>query len=107
MALLVFTEMTEVRLATLRALSLLQRHLVQFTGDRSRAISDPCTVSGAAPVFIRDLTAGPYTAPVRRVSRRVPGSCPILLALGGASAVVCAIGTCRKQDEDLDTDLWA
>ncbi|WP_405559881.1 hypothetical protein [Streptomyces sp. NBC_01180] len=61
-ALLVFTEMTEVRLATLRALSLLQRHQVQFTGDRSRAITDLCTASEAALAFIRDLVAGPYTA---------------------------------------------
>lgn len=61
-ALLVFTEMTEVRLATLRALSLLQRHQVQFTGERSRAITDLCTASEAALAFIRDLTAGPYTA---------------------------------------------
>jgi ABC-type iron transport system FetAB ATPase subunit len=61
-ALQVFTEMTEVRLATLRALSLLQRHQVQFTGDRSRAIADLCTALEAAIAFIRDLTAGPYTA---------------------------------------------
>ncbi|WP_405759820.1 hypothetical protein OG234_15900 [Streptomyces sp. NBC_01420] len=61
-ALQVFTEMTEVRLATLRALSLLQRHQVEFTGDRSRAITDLCTASQAALGFIRDLAAGPYTA---------------------------------------------
>ncbi|MGW7359633.1 hypothetical protein ACWGI0_24120 [Streptomyces sp. NPDC054802] len=61
-ALQVFTEMTEVRLATLRALSLLQRHQVHFTGDRSRAITDLCTASEAAITFIRDLAAGPYTA---------------------------------------------
>ncbi|MFF9569408.1 hypothetical protein [Streptomyces sp. NPDC014685] len=61
-ALQVFTEMTEVRLATLRALSLLQRHQVQFTGDRTRAITDLCTASEAAIAFIRDLAAGPYTA---------------------------------------------
>ncbi|MFJ3930198.1 hypothetical protein [Streptomyces sp. NPDC090029] len=61
-ALQVFTEMTEVRLATLRALSLLQRHQVQFTGDRTRAITDLCTASEAALAFIRDLAAGPYTA---------------------------------------------
>ncbi|MFD5404446.1 hypothetical protein [Streptomyces griseorubiginosus] len=61
-ALQVFTEMTEVRLATLRALSLLQRHQVQFTGERSRAITDLCTASEAAIAFIRDLAAGPYTA---------------------------------------------
>ncbi|MGW9075131.1 hypothetical protein [Streptomyces kronopolitis] len=61
-ALQVFTEMTEVRLATLRALSLLQRHQVQFTGDRSRAVTDLCTASEAAIAFIRDLAAGPYTA---------------------------------------------
>ncbi|QHA06015.1 hypothetical protein GQF42_24430 [Streptomyces broussonetiae] len=61
-ALQVFTEMTEVRLATLRTLSLLQRHQVQFTGDRTRAITDLCTASEAAIAFIRDLTAGPYTA---------------------------------------------
>lgn len=62
MALQVFTEMTEVRLATLRALSLLQRHQVHFTGERSRAITDLCAASEAAIAFIRDLTAGPYTA---------------------------------------------
>ncbi|MFG2546964.1 hypothetical protein ACGFOM_31500 [Streptomyces sp. NPDC048594] len=61
-ALQVFTEMAEVRLATLRALSLLQRHQVHFTGDRSRAITDLCTASEAAIAFIRDLTAGPYAA---------------------------------------------
>ncbi|MFI5987586.1 hypothetical protein ACIBEA_42830 [Streptomyces sp. NPDC051555] len=61
-ALQVFTEMTEVRLATLRALSLLQRHQVQFTGDRSRAITELCAASEAAMTFIRDLVAGPYTA---------------------------------------------
>ncbi|MEV7506096.1 hypothetical protein [Streptomyces sp. NPDC093018] len=61
-ALQVFTEMTEVRLATLRALSLLQRHQVQFTNDRSRAIADLCTASEAAIAFIRDLAGGPYTA---------------------------------------------
>ncbi|MFE9765065.1 hypothetical protein ACFYPC_11110 [Streptomyces sp. NPDC005808] len=61
-ALQVFTEMTEVRLATLRALSLLQRHQVQFTGERSRAITDLCTASEVAIAFIRDLAAGPYTA---------------------------------------------
>ncbi|PZT77892.1 hypothetical protein [Streptomyces sp. AC1-42W] len=61
-ALQVFTEMTEVRLATLRALSLLQRHQVHFTGDRSRAITDLCTASEAAIAFIRDLAAGPYAA---------------------------------------------
>jgi hypothetical protein len=61
-ALQVFTEMTEVRLATLRALSLLQRHHVQFTSDRTRAITDLCTASEAAIAFIRDLAAGPYTA---------------------------------------------
>ncbi|MFJ2828519.1 hypothetical protein ACIPC1_13205 [Streptomyces sp. NPDC087263] len=57
-----FTEMTEVRLATLRALSLLQLHQVQFTGERSRAITDLCAVPEAAIAFIRDLAAGPYTA---------------------------------------------
>ncbi|MDI3420440.1 hypothetical protein [Streptomyces luteolus] len=61
-ALQVFTELSEVRLATLRALSLLQRHQVQFTGDRSQAITDLCTASEAAIAFIRDLAAGPYTA---------------------------------------------
>ncbi|MGW7283023.1 hypothetical protein ACWGIV_33105 [Streptomyces sp. NPDC054844] len=61
-ALQIFTEMTEVRLATLRALSLLQRHQVQFTGDRSRAIADLCAASEAAITFIRDLAGGPYTA---------------------------------------------
>ncbi|MCI3932105.1 hypothetical protein [Streptomyces sp. AN091965] len=61
-ALQVFTEMTEVRLGTLRALSLLQRYQVQFTGDRSRAISELCGAAQAALAFIRDLASGPYTA---------------------------------------------
>lgn len=61
-ALQVFSEMTTVRLATLRALSLLQRNQVQFTDDRSRAIADLCDSSEAALTFIRDLAAGPYAA---------------------------------------------
>ncbi|KUL69413.1 MULTISPECIES: hypothetical protein [unclassified Streptomyces] len=61
-ALQVFTEMTEVRLGTLRALSLLQRNQVQFTGDRSRAIAELCDASQAAMAFIRDLAASRYTA---------------------------------------------
>lgn len=59
-ALQVFTEMTDVRLGTLRALSLLQRNQVQFTDDRSQAIAELCDASQAALVFIRDLAASPY-----------------------------------------------
>ncbi|MFF9142467.1 hypothetical protein ACF09G_33445 [Streptomyces albogriseolus] len=61
-ALAVFTEMTQVRLGTLRVLSLLQRSQVQFTDDRRRAIAELCGASEAAIGFIRDLVAGPYTA---------------------------------------------
>ncbi|WJV51738.1 hypothetical protein [Streptomyces flavofungini] len=61
-ALQVFTEMTDVRLGTLRALSLLQRNQVQFTGERSRAIAELCGAAQAALEFIRDLASGPYTA---------------------------------------------
>ncbi|MBP5877381.1 hypothetical protein PV382_06355 [Streptomyces scabiei] len=61
-ALQVFTEMTEIRLGTLRALSLLQRHQVQFTDERSQAIAELCGASQAAMEFIRDLASGPYTA---------------------------------------------
>lgn len=61
-ALAVFTEMTQVRLGTLRVLSLLQRSQVQFTDDRSRAIAELCGAAEAAIGFIRDLVASPYTA---------------------------------------------
>ncbi|MFF8589227.1 hypothetical protein [Streptomyces althioticus] len=61
-ALAVFTEMTQVRLGTLRVLSLLQRSQVQFTDDRSRAIAELCGAAEAAIGFIRDMVAGPYTA---------------------------------------------
>ncbi|MCF3167075.1 hypothetical protein IPZ64_09095 [Streptomyces violaceoruber] len=61
-ALQIFTEMTDVRLGTLRALSLLQRNQVQFTDDRSRAIAELCDASQAALSFIRDLVASRYTA---------------------------------------------
>jgi hypothetical protein len=60
-ALQVFTEMTEVRLSTLRALSLLQRNQVHFTDERSRAISELCDVSEGALTFIRDLAASTCT----------------------------------------------
>ncbi|GAA1434006.1 hypothetical protein GCM10009601_57670 [Streptomyces thermospinosisporus] len=62
LALAVFTEMTQVRLGTLRVLSLLQRSQLQFTDDRRRAIAELCGASEAAIGFIRDLVAGPYTA---------------------------------------------
>jgi hypothetical protein len=61
-ALQVFTEMTEVRLSTLRALSLLQRHQVHFTDERIRAISELCDASEAALAFVRDLAASTCTA---------------------------------------------
>lgn len=59
-ALQVFNELAQVRLGTLRVLSLLQRHPVQFTGDRSRTITELCEATKAAVDFIRDLAASPY-----------------------------------------------
>ncbi|MDJ0347597.1 hypothetical protein QMK19_41135 [Streptomyces sp. H10-C2] len=61
-ALQVFNELAQVRLGTLRALGLLQRHQVHFTVDRSCAVSELCDASKAAIDFIRDLTASQYTA---------------------------------------------
>lgn len=61
-ALQIFTEMTQVRLGTLRALSLLQRHQISFTDERSQAISELCTATEAAVTFIRDLAASSSTA---------------------------------------------
>ncbi|MFF5668229.1 hypothetical protein ACFY7F_36185 [Streptomyces griseofuscus] len=61
MALAVFSEMTQVRLGTLRVLSLLQGSQVQFTDDRRRAIAELCDASEAAIAFIRDLAASPLT----------------------------------------------
>lgn len=58
----VFSEMTQVRLGTLRVLSLLQGSQVQFTDDRRRAIAELCDASEAAIAFIRDLAASPLTA---------------------------------------------
>jgi hypothetical protein len=58
----VFNELTQVRLATLRAPSLLQNQRVQFSGDRSRVISGLCESSKAAIDFIHDLAPGPFTA---------------------------------------------
>ncbi|MGW3276118.1 hypothetical protein ACWDFH_32385 [Streptomyces kronopolitis] len=59
-ALQVFNELAQVRLGTLRVLSLLQRHPVQFTGDRGRTITELCEATKAAVDFIRDLAASPY-----------------------------------------------
>lgn len=61
-ALEVFSEMTSVRLATLRALTLLQQQSVAFTGERGRSIAELCDASQAAITFIRDLASSPYTA---------------------------------------------
>lgn len=61
-ALEVFSEMTAVRLATLRALTLLQQQSVAFTGERGRSIAELCDASQAAITFIRDLASSPYTA---------------------------------------------
>ncbi|MFE3475734.1 hypothetical protein ACFXOI_29640 [Streptomyces bacillaris] len=61
-ALQIFTEMTQVRLGTLRVLSLLQGSHVQFTDERHRAIAELCDASEAAIAFIRDLAASPLTA---------------------------------------------
>lgn len=58
-ALQVFNELAQVRLGTLRALSLLQRHPVQFTEDRGRTIAELCEATKAAIDFIRDLAASP------------------------------------------------
>ncbi|MFD5523430.1 hypothetical protein [Streptomyces virginiae] len=60
-ALQVFTEMTQVRLGTLRALSLLQRHQISFTDERGQAISELCSATEAAVTFIRDLAASSST----------------------------------------------
>lgn len=61
-ALEVFSEMTSVRLATLRALTLLQQQSVAFTGEREQSIAELCDASQAAITFIRDLASSPYTA---------------------------------------------
>ncbi|MCA1221808.1 hypothetical protein [Streptomyces sp. 8L] len=59
-ALQVFNELAQVRLGTLRVLSLLQRHPVQFTGERGKTITELCEATKAAVDFIRDLAASPY-----------------------------------------------
>ncbi|MFI1184440.1 hypothetical protein ACH4UT_33540 [Streptomyces sp. NPDC020799] len=61
-ALQVFTEMTTVRLATLRTLSLLQQHPVTFSGERSKTLADLCDAAKAAIDFIRDLATSHHTA---------------------------------------------
>jgi len=61
-ALQVFNELAQVRLGTLRALTLLQHSHVQFTDDRSQAISELCDASKAAIDFIRDLSVSRFTA---------------------------------------------
>lgn len=58
-ALQVFNELAQVRLGTLRVLSLLQRHPIQFTGERAKTITELCESSTAAIEFIRDLAASP------------------------------------------------
>ncbi|NEA68121.1 hypothetical protein [Streptomyces sp. SID12488] len=60
-ALQIFNELAQVRMGTLRALSLLQRHQVHFSDDRGRAVSELCDASRAAIDFIRDLAASQYT----------------------------------------------
>ncbi|MBV6696969.1 hypothetical protein KV557_07505 [Kitasatospora aureofaciens] len=59
-ALQVFNELAQVRLGTLRVLSLLQRHPVQLTGDRGRTITELCEATKAALDFVTDLVASPY-----------------------------------------------
>ncbi|MBB5939514.1 hypothetical protein [Streptomyces zagrosensis] len=59
-ALQVFNELAQVRLGTLRVLSLLQRHPVQFSDDRGRTITQLCEATKAALDFARDLVASPY-----------------------------------------------
>ncbi|MEV0535487.1 hypothetical protein [Kitasatospora sp. NPDC050463] len=61
-ALQVFKEMTTVRLATLRALSLLQQHPISFSEDRSAAIAELCDQAAAALSFIRDMATSSSTA---------------------------------------------
>ena len=58
-ALQVFNELAQVRMGTLRILSLLQQNPVHFTGDRGEAITKLCEASKAAIDFIRDLAASP------------------------------------------------
>lgn len=58
-ALQVFHELAQVRMGTLRILSLLQQHPLHFTGDRGEAITKLCEASKAAIDFIRDLAASP------------------------------------------------
>jgi hypothetical protein len=59
-ALQVFNELAQVRLGTLRVLSLLQRHPVEFSGDRGRTITELCESATAALDFVKDLVASPY-----------------------------------------------
>ncbi|MEU9606353.1 hypothetical protein [Streptomyces sp. NPDC048057] len=61
-AMQVFTELTAVRLGTLKALSLLQQHSVNFSADRSSALVGLCEASEAAIAFIRDLATAGSTA---------------------------------------------
>lgn len=61
-ALHVFNELAQVRLGTLRILTLLQQQNIQFTDDRSQAISELCEASKAAIDFIRDLSLSSFTA---------------------------------------------
>ncbi|MET7298237.1 hypothetical protein [Embleya sp. NPDC005575] len=61
-ALEVFTELTAVRLGTLRALTLLQQHTITFSDERSAAIADLCNGAQAAISFIRDLAASHHGA---------------------------------------------
>nr|BFD92088.1 hypothetical protein KitaXyl93_34480 [Kitasatospora sp. Xyl93] len=59
-ALQVFNELAQVRLGTLRVLSLLQQHPIEFTADRGRTLSELCESAAAALDFVKDLVASPY-----------------------------------------------
>ncbi|MEV0444807.1 hypothetical protein AB0I84_04600 [Streptomyces spectabilis] len=61
-ALQVFSDMAEVRLTTLRVLSLLQQNSVTFSVERSQVIGELCDATRAAIDFIRDLATSTNTA---------------------------------------------
>lgn len=58
----VFNAMADVRLGTLRALSLLQQQKVVFTPERAEAIAELCDGAEAAIGFIRHIATGVGTA---------------------------------------------
>jgi hypothetical protein len=58
----VFNELTQVRLRTLRALTLLQQHQVTYSEQRAATIGELCDSASAALEFIRDLATSSRTA---------------------------------------------